>query len=72
MIMSIAILLIAKFAEQKQIQMALVVGFGLVYAGWGIMHHRLHHSLRARIVLEYSAVAALGIAIVLFIMKSLL
>ncbi len=58
--------------SRQQIQMAIVVGLGIAYVAWGVVHHQLHHSLRAKIVLEYVAVAALGIAIILFIVKSII
>jgi hypothetical protein len=66
----IAILFILQVAANKQLEMVIVVGFGIVYAFWGIMHHYLHHSLRARIVLEYVAVASLGVAAILFLVKA--
>lgn len=71
-VICIAIILVKQFQYQKQLQMVVVVGLGVMYVGWGILHHKLHHSLRAKIVLEYVAVASLGVAAILFVIKSLL
>ena len=67
-----AVLVVMHNQQQKQTQMFFVVCLGLVYAGWGIMHHKLHHSLHPRIVLEYIAVASLGIVAILFILTGAL
>lgn len=69
---SVAVLLVRNFAYQKQLQMSVVVGLGIVYALWGIVHHKMHHTLRTKIVLEYVVVASLGVAAILFILKSVL
>lgn len=69
---SVAIITITSYGQQKQAQLMTVVILGMLYAGWGIMHHKLHHTLRPRIVLEYVAVAALGIAAILFLLRSVL
>jgi len=71
-VLIIGLLLVTNYQQQKQMQMMTVVVLGVVYAGWGIIHHKIHHSLRPRIVLEYVAVAALGIAAILFILRSVL
>lgn len=71
-LLGIAVLLVATFQQQKQQQMTVVVMLGIIYVGWGVAHHKMHHSLRARIVLEYVAVALLGIATILLILKSVL
>ena len=68
-VIAIAILLMKQAASQKQLQMIIVVLLGIFYVFWGVMHHYLHHNLRARIVLEYVAVAALGITAILLIFK---
>ena len=66
------IVLIQYFAGHKQIQLTVVVLMGCIYAFWGIIHHKMEHSLRVKIVLEYVSVAALGIAAILFILKGVL
>jgi len=71
-IIIIAVFAIIEYQNQKQTQQMAVVTLGIIYFGWGIMHHKLHHSLRPKIVLEYFAVAALGVAAILFILKSVL
>lgn len=64
-----AVLLMKQFASQKQLQMTLVVVLAVCYVFWGVLHHYLHHNLRARIVLEYVAVGALGVTAILLIFK---
>ena len=71
-VLIIGLLLVTHYQQQKQMQMMTVVVLGVVYAGWGIMHHKLHHSVRPKIVLEYVAVAALGVAAIFFILRSVL
>ena len=66
----VGMLLIVQFGANKQAQMTTVVGLGVLYACWGTIHHYLHHNLRARIVLEYVAVASLGVVAILFLMKA--
>lgn len=56
-------------AGHKQVQLSIVVLMGIIYAFWGIFHHKMHHSLRVKIVLEYISVALLGFAAILFILK---
>ena len=66
----VGMLLIIQYAANKQSQMVIVVGLGVLYVCWGVIHHYLHHNLRARIVLEYVAVASLGVVAILFLMKA--
>jgi hypothetical protein len=40
--------------------------FSLSYVFWGIIHHAIHHNFSFKIMLEYSAVALLGLSIVYF------
>lgn len=66
------ILVISRLGDQKPLQMALVVFMAFFYAGWGILHHIVHHDLKLKIVLEYVTIAMLGVAITLFVLKGIL
>ena len=48
------------------IQIACIVATGFSYAFLGVLHHILHHSFSLRIMLEYIAIATLGISVALF------
>ena len=67
-----AVILVREYPFNKQMQMEVVVALGGFYVIWGVIHHKLHHSLRIKIMLEYIVVASLGIAAILFILKSVL
>ena len=47
----------------KRLEMLLVIGMGILYTFWGILHHGLEHTISAKIVIEYILIG--GIAIVL-------
>lgn len=53
----------------KQVQMEFIVLLAGAYVLWGILHHVIHHSVTARLVIEYIVVACLGIAVVFFILN---
>lgn len=53
----------------KQLQMEFVVLLAGAYVLWGILHHVIHHSVTLRLIIEYVVVAALGIAVVFFILN---
>ncbi len=50
----------------KQLQVSFIILIAFFYITFGVVHHVKHHSITAKIVLEYVMVAALGIAIILF------
>lgn len=52
---------------QKQMQIAIVVLIAVFYVVWGIVHHIAEHSFSIKIVLEYIAIAVLGVSLVLFV-----
>ncbi|HET9947159.1 MAG TPA: hypothetical protein VFQ63_03785 [Patescibacteria group bacterium] len=64
------VILVWASPQHPQTQMTIVVAMGFVYVVWGTLHHLLHHSFRVKIMLEYVAVAAIGAALVLFILKA--
>lgn len=61
--------LIAASSSDKQFQAETISITSLFYILWGIVHHRIHHDLTAKIVVEYTLMAALGGSIIFFILK---
>ncbi|HEX7041906.1 MAG TPA: hypothetical protein VF189_01535 [Patescibacteria group bacterium] len=61
----------AVFSSQsdKSLQMKFVVMLAGAYVIWGILHHYIHHSVTLRLIVEYIVVAALGVAVVFFILN---
>lgn len=53
----------------KKLQISIVVITSFLYVIWGIIHHRLHHSLSAKIVIEYSLIGSLGMSLIFFLMQ---
>ena len=58
-----------RFSYDRQLQIMTVVALAGFYVAWGVLHHALHHTLVAKIVLEYVLLAILGITIVLFLIQ---
>lgn len=73
--LSLALVLIlgAVFAyynkDDKQLLMIILVIISSIYVMWGILHHHLVHDLSPKIVIEYIAMASLGLAVALFLLK---
>ena len=55
------------FAQDKVMQMTVIVLSTLFYVFWAIWHHYIHHTVTAKIVIEYVLMGILGIVIPLFI-----
>lgn len=55
------------FPQQRNIQLGLIILTAFLYVIWGVIHHILHHSFSIKIMLEYIAIATLGISLILFI-----
>ena len=53
----------------KQVQLDFVMMLAGAYILWGILHHYIHHSVTLRLVIEYIVVAALGVAVIFFILN---
>jgi hypothetical protein len=51
------------FSYDKSFQMAVAIATAVAYVLWGVIHHHLHKDLHAETVVEYIAVAALGLVI---------
>ena len=52
------------FSYDKQFQAAIVISTALGYFVWGLIHHFLHRDLHIQVVLEYLAIAILGVVVV--------
>lgn len=57
------------FAGQKNIQLMILILTAFLYTVWGVSHHVIHHSFSIKIMLEYIAIAILGVSILLFVFK---
>lgn len=49
------------------IKQGLFAGLGCAYFVWGLMHHKLHHTLTTRVVLEYFFVSLLATTLVMLV-----
>ena len=52
------------FSYDKGFQMIVATAVALSYVAWGIVHHSIHRDLYLSVVIEYLAVASLGLVIV--------
>lgn len=50
-----------KLSFDRQLQMTSLVMTGILYVIVGIVHHKYHHDVSHKIVVEYVLIAALGI-----------
>lgn len=53
------------FSYDHFFQVGVVIALSLSYISWGIIHHTLHKDICLTIVLEYVAIAILGIVMAL-------
>jgi hypothetical protein len=51
------------FSYDNIFRMAVVSAASLSYIVWGIVHHHIHGDLHLSVIVEYIAVAALGVVI---------
>ena len=49
------------FSYQPGMQLSIVISMAVSYVVWGIVHHREHHSLHPKIVLEYLLIAVFAV-----------
>lgn len=56
-------------SADKQLQMVVVLLTAFFYLVWGILHHRLHHDLSLKIVIEYVLIGSLGMSVVFFLLR---
>ncbi|HSW88029.1 MAG TPA: hypothetical protein VLG12_02600 [Candidatus Saccharimonadales bacterium] len=66
-----AIIVISLFNYNKTLQIAVLILISLFYVILGIMHHLIHHTITTKIVIEYIAIAVLGISILLFVLQGM-
>lgn len=52
------------FSYDKYFQLGIAVAAASAYVAWGVVHHILHHDFHFEILLEYLAVAILGLTII--------
>ena len=53
------------FSFDRDFQILLATAVAVAYVVWGVVHHYLHKDLYPEIVMEYLAIATLGLVIVL-------
>jgi hypothetical protein len=53
------------FSYDKGFQVGVAVSVCLAHIVWGVVHHSIHKDLSFEIVMEYIAIAALGLAVIL-------
>lgn len=52
------------FSYDRLLQMAVVAATSAAYVAWGIVHHWLHRDLYLSVIIEYLAVAILGVVLI--------
>ena len=52
------------FSFDRGFQAIVAVSLAVAYVAWGIVHHAIHKDLYLSVVLEYVAVASLGLVII--------
>lgn len=53
------------FSYDKVFQIGIAVALGASYVSWGIIHHTIHKDIYLSVILEYIAVAILGVTVVI-------
>ncbi len=53
------------FSYDRAFQIAVAITLSVSYLGWGVIHHKLHDDFDILVFIEYLAVSALGLIIVL-------
>lgn len=64
-ILSAGLLGIYLFSYDRVFQVAISISVAVSYVVWGIVHHFIHKDLYLEVVVEYFAIAALGLVVVL-------
>ena len=52
------------FSYDKKFQLAMIVATSGGYVAWGVVHHILHKDFHFEVLLEYLAVAILGLTVI--------
>ena len=66
-----AVSVISIFNYNKGLQVAILLFVSICYAVLGIIHHVTHHTITTKIVIEYIAIAVLGISVTLFVLQGI-
>lgn len=53
------------FEFDRLFQSAIAISLGVAFVAWGLVHHHIHDDLHPKIVIEYIAIAALGVTVLL-------
>lgn len=56
-------------SPNRQLQRNVLIVSSFIYVIYGMLHHKMHHDIHAKVVIEYALVAMLGIALVLFFLS---
>ncbi|MCL5746909.1 MAG: hypothetical protein M1277_01330 [Patescibacteria group bacterium] len=68
-IFALGLFLISSVLPNKQLEMLYFIILAVIYVVWGILHHFINHELSSKIVVEYTLIATLGVAIMFFLLK---
>ena len=63
-IFTVGILGFTLFSYDKIFQAALVLAVATAYVAWGIIHHHIHEDLHSSVIIEYLAIAVLGVVVI--------
>lgn len=53
------------FSFDRQFQIGIVIAVAISHVVWGMVHHHVHKDLSLEIVVEYFAIAIMGVALLL-------
>ncbi len=51
------------FSYDINFQVAVAIATGVSYISWGLIHHHIHKDLHFEVIVEYAAVALLGLVV---------
>jgi hypothetical protein len=71
LIFACGIVAISLVSYSKSLQMALFVLLAIFYVVLGIFHHKNNHTITAKIVIEYIAIAAVAISLLVFVFQGI-
>ncbi len=71
LILFVGLLAVMRFSGNIRLQAVIVVGISFVYVVWGILHHFISHDIGLKIVVKYVLIGAVGMSIVLFLLKGI-
>lgn len=65
----IGLVIILNLGGNKQLQLAYIVLISCMYVLWGVIHHKIHHDLHTKVVVEYILMGSLAIALMYFLLQ---